>query len=536
MFVPSTPFFFPALSAPLALRRTRENPFPTVLWPVLWEHRDRIAPPPPPGECPDGAAWLPMPKADGSMAPVCPSDERYSQAQALNAPRAPLAFVELPSGASVTPFAEVLGVEQVAFLPEGAPSGDAIRIRGRATFPCESVLEARIVEIRRGEPGGEAGHVLRVYVMPAPAPGVAKCSSPFVFEGMFPVAWVGHPKGLRVQVIAVPRPDILGHDGRFEEQILHDLWGPPAGRLPGGVVAGNGFITGNEGCPICGTYAWDTRFMRPVRASDGSTHHPSCTRVRAPIATPSQPLVAESKETWDYADPYGRVGDAFMNRPRPRVSGCGVRVAGCMPGGASIAGYMLGKLAEFRTTSPAQVQASPGPRAQTPCDEVFRRIGAGGWPNGDVPTLQRMASFYRAAASDPNAPSSDRALSRQALACVEDRIFALRGGRGRPRVAGTPLFFTQTPPWATPILQEISHRDYPTACIDQLGDVSTSLALARAVYDSRSAAHLDQLAETLLAHLSTQQSIFGTHNAYLIACAYNELKMQAARLRMQGLY
>ena len=35
---------FPAgvLGSPLVLRRTREKPFPSVLWPVLWENRDRI--------------------------------------------------------------------------------------------------------------------------------------------------------------------------------------------------------------------------------------------------------------------------------------------------------------------------------------------------------------------------------------------------------------------------------------------------------------------------------------------------------------
>ena len=473
------------------------------------------------------------------MQPVCPTDPRFSQAQALNAPRVPIAFREM-QGNTAEPAVEV------TFLPEGAPSGDAIRVRGRATFPCESELEARVVEFE--DSLSYRGRGLRIYLLPAGLlRGSAKCDSPFLFEGTFPVAWAGPPKGLRVQVIAAGR---FGHSG-FDEEMLHDRYGPggsdilPSG---GGTVGREGFATGNEGCPICGLYAWDTRFMRPLRASDGSIHHPSCSRVRAPDASPrpGDVVVAESKETWDYADPYGRVGDAFMNRPRPRArvsggctarggctAGCGCKAAGCMPGGATIAGFMLG---EFRAASPAQTQASPGPRAQTPCDEVFRRIGAGGWPTADVPQLQRMASFYRVAASDPNAPSSDRALSRQALACVEERILTLRGGRGRPRVAGTPLFFTQVPAWATPILREISHRDYPTACIDQLGDVSTSLALARAVYDSRSAAHLDQLAETLLAHLSTQQSIFGTVNGYLVACAYNELKMQAARLRMQGLY
>ncbi len=144
------------------------------------------------------------------MQPVCPTDPRFSQAQALNAPRVPIAFREM-QGNTAEPAVEV------TFLPEGAPSGDAIRVRGRATFPCESELEARVVEFE--DSLSYRGRGLRIYLLPAGLlRGSAKCDSPFLFEGTFPVAWAGPPKGLRVQVIAAGR---FGHSG-FDEEMLHD--------------------------------------------------------------------------------------------------------------------------------------------------------------------------------------------------------------------------------------------------------------------------------------------------------------------------
>lgn len=60
--------------------------------------------------------------------------------------------------------------------------------------------------------------------------------------------------------------------------------GPSTGSTGTGTMRAGSM--GNDDCPTCRHYAWDLRFMRPVRVA-GAKHHPNCAVVRANIDSAS---------------------------------------------------------------------------------------------------------------------------------------------------------------------------------------------------------------------------------------------------------
>lgn len=54
---------------------------------------------------------------------------------------------------------------------------------------------------------------------------------------------------------------------------------PPQVQINVQLTPGFGSMPTQQDCPICRHYAWDSTFMRPVNAIDGTPHHPSCSRL-----------------------------------------------------------------------------------------------------------------------------------------------------------------------------------------------------------------------------------------------------------------